>query len=139
MFEAHTEVRATRAEALHLHQVSAKTVGEADRALPAGVDDAQVATAQAAWQYPASQRHTDTVMVPPGTAVGGTVTVWVDDAGRKAPAPRPYGELASTAVAAGAPAFGVLVPSAGGVVRLRLRRVEARSLAGNRKPGAEDD
>ncbi|WP_406186393.1 hypothetical protein [Streptomyces sp. NBC_01006] len=150
-----TEVRAARAEALHLHQVSATTVGEADRALPARVNNAQMATAQAAWQYPASQRHTDTVLVPAGTAVGGTVTVWVDDSGRKAPAPRPYGELASTAVAAGAAAFGVLVLSAGGVVWLRLRRVEARSLAGwdrewdlveprwsgrlRREPGAEDD
>ncbi|MFE9803986.1 hypothetical protein ACFYP6_34985 [Streptomyces goshikiensis] len=150
-----TEVRAARAEALHLHQVSATTVGEADRALPARVNNAQMATAQAAWQYPASQRHTETVLVPAGTAVGGTVTVWVDDSGRKAPAPRPNGELASTAVAAGAAAFGVLVLSAGGVVWLRLRRVEARSLAGwdrewdlveprwsgrlRREPGAEDD
>ncbi|MCX5126916.1 hypothetical protein [Streptomyces sp. NBC_00347] len=150
-----TQVRAAQAEALLRHRVSATTVGEADRALPARLNGARMATARAAWEYPASHRHSGTVLVPAGTPVGGTVTVWVDDAGREAPAPRPDGELASNAIAAGAAGFGVLVLSAGGVVWLRLRRVEARSLAAwdrewdlvepswsgrlRRESGAEDD
>ncbi|WP_412078691.1 hypothetical protein ACLF6K_35315 [Streptomyces xanthophaeus] len=150
-----TEVRAAHAEALHRHRVSATTVGEADRAPPARFNSARMTTAQAAWEYPASHRHTDSVLVPAGTPVGGTVTVWVDDAGREALAPRSDGELASTAVAVGAAAFGVLVLSAGGAVWLRLRRVETRSLAARarewdlveprwsgrirREPEAEDD
>ncbi|WP_328923995.1 hypothetical protein OG429_04670 [Streptomyces sp. NBC_00190] len=149
------EDRAARAETLHRHRVSATTVGEAARVLPGRFDSAAMATARAAWEYPASHRHTGAVLVPAGTPVGGAVTVWVDGAGRAVPAPRPHGELASTAVAAGAAAFGVLVLSAGGVVWLRLRRVEARSLAAwggewerveprwsgrlRGDPGAEDD
>ncbi|MFB7462309.1 hypothetical protein ACFCZ1_02175 [Streptomyces sp. NPDC056224] len=150
-----TEARAAHAEALHRHRVPATTAGEADRLLPARFNSARMATARAAWEYPASHRHTDTVLVPAGTPVGAKVTIWVDDAGREAQAPRSDGELASTAVAAGSGAFGVLVLSAGGVVWLRLRRVEARSLAAwerewvlveprwsgrmRREPGAGDD
>ncbi|MET3983001.1 hypothetical protein [Streptomyces sp. PvR034] len=149
------ENRAAQAEALHRHRIPATTVGQADRALPVRFNEPRMATAQVAWEYPVSHRHTDTVLVPAGTPVGGKVTVWVDDAGRETPEPRPEGEVASTAVAAGAAAFGVIVLSAGGVVWLRLRRVEAHSLAAwdrewelleprwsgrvRRDPGAEDD
>ncbi|MET9881828.1 hypothetical protein ABZZ20_01465 [Streptomyces sp. NPDC006430] len=122
------ESRTAQAEALHRHQVSATTVGEADRALPLRFNSTPLAMARTTWEYPASHRHTNSVAVPAGTPVGGTVKVWVDDAGQVAPAPRASGELASTAVATGAGAFGVVVLAAGGLVWLRLRSVEARSL-----------
>ncbi|MGW7456355.1 Rv1733c family protein [Streptomyces sp. NPDC054797] len=149
------ESRAAEAQALHRHRVGATTVGPADRALPVRFNSRQMATAQAVWEYPASHRHTDTVLVPAGTPVGGKVTVWVDDAGTEALEPRSDDEVTSTAVAAGAAAFGIVVLSAGLVVWLRLRRVETRSLAAwdgewerfeprwsgrlRREPGAEDD
>ncbi|MCX4781567.1 Rv1733c family protein [Streptomyces sp. NBC_01264] len=149
------ENRAAQAEALHRHRIPATTVGQADKALPARFIAPRMVKAQAAWEYPVSHRHTDTVLVPAGTPVGGKVMVWVDDAGREASEPRPEGEVASTAVAAGAAVFGVIVLSAGGVVWLRLHRVEAHSLAAwdrewelleprwsgrvRRDPGAEDD
>lgn len=125
----HTETHAAHTEALHRHRVSATTLGEAHRTLPVRFDSTKTATARAAWAYPATQVHTATLWVPAGTPVGGKVLVWVDDAGREAPAPRSQGDIASGAVATGTAAFGVLVLSAAGVIRLRLRRVEARRRA----------
>ncbi|WP_405650431.1 MULTISPECIES: hypothetical protein [unclassified Streptomyces] len=125
----HTETHAAHTQALHRHRVSATTRGEAHRALPLRFDSTETATARAAWAYPASQRHTATLLVPAGTPVGGKVLVWVDDAGREAPAPRSEGDIASSAVATGTAAFGVLVLSAATVIWLRLRWVEARRLA----------
>ncbi|MGW6752474.1 Rv1733c family protein [Streptomyces sp. NPDC055006] len=125
----HTETHAAHTQALHRHRVSATTLGEAHRALPLRFDSTETATARAAWAYPASQRHTAMLLVPAGTPVGGKVLVWVDDAGREAPAPRSEGDIASSAVATGTAAFGVLVLSAATVIWLRLRWVEARRLA----------
>ncbi|WP_133305598.1 hypothetical protein [Streptomyces sp. AcE210] len=150
----HTETHAAHVVALHRHRVSATTLGEAHSVFPR-FNSTRTATARATWTYPASHRHTATVRVAAGTPVGGTVGVWVDDAGREAHAPRSDGELASNAVGTGAVAFGVLTLSAAGAVGLRLRRVEARSLAEwdrewqlveprwsgrmRREPGADDD
>ncbi len=149
------ESGAARAEAAHHHQVAATTVGEAVRTLPSRSGHAPQAVAQAVWEYPAGHRHTGSVTVPPGTPVGGKVTLRVDDQGAESWGPRTSGEIASGAVAAGAGAFGVIVLSAMGVVHVRLRLVEARSLARwerewdlveprwsgrlRREPGAEDE
>ncbi|MGW6152073.1 Rv1733c family protein [Streptomyces sp. NPDC055144] len=125
----HTETHAAHTEALHRHRVSATTLAEAHRTLPLRFESTEAATARAAWAYPASQRHTATVLVPAGTPVGGKVLVRVDDAGREAPAPRSEGDIAFSAIATGTAAFGVLLLSAAGVIWFRLRRVEARRLA----------
>ncbi|MCX4966112.1 hypothetical protein OHA98_14935 [Streptomyces sp. NBC_00654] len=150
-----TEITGAHAESLHRHRVSATTVGETVRAPPEPSNGVRTATAQTVWEYPSSHRHRDRVPVPADTPVGGTVVVWVDDAGRETAAPPSGSELASTAVAAGVAAFAVFALSAGGVVRLGLRRVDARSLAEwgrewelvephwsgreRRGPGAEED
>jgi hypothetical protein len=125
----HTETHAAHMEALHRHRVSATTLGEAHRTLPLRFDSTETATARGAWAYPASRRRTATIPVPAGTPVGGRVLVWVDDAGREALAPRSEGDVASSAVATGTAAFGLLVLSAAGVIWRRLRWVEARRLA----------
>lgn len=116
-------------EARHRHQVVATTVSKAEDRLPARFAGASEATARAVWEYPASLPHTDTIAVTPHTPVGRTVTLWVDDSGRISAAPPSRGERAVQAAAAGACAMGVVALSAGLVVRLRLRRVETRSLA----------
>ncbi|GAA3475851.1 Rv1733c family protein [Streptomyces yanii] len=116
-------------EARHRHQVTATTVSKAEGRLPARFAGASEATARAFWEYPASVPHTDTIAVTPNTPVGRTVTLWVDDSGRMSTAPHSRGDRALQAAAAGACAMGVVALSAGLVVRLRLRRVETRSLA----------
>ncbi|MFE9255223.1 hypothetical protein [Streptomyces sp. NPDC006879] len=123
------EQRSAQAQALHRHRIEARTVGQADRALPVRFNGPQVATARATWEYPPSQRHVDTVVVTAGTPAGGKVLVWVDDTGQQAAGPRPDAEVATTAVAAGAAAFGVLVLGGGTAVWSGLRRVERSSLA----------
>ncbi|MEV0489768.1 hypothetical protein AB0I23_06925 [Streptomyces atratus] len=142
-------------EARHRHQVTATTVSKAEDRPPARFAGASEATARAVWRYPAATPHTDTIVVSPHTPVGRTVTLWVDDSGRISAAPPSRGERIVQAAAAGACAMGVVALSAGMVVRLRLRRVETRSLARwdeewelveprwsgrlRRGPGADDD
>lgn len=123
-----TGLRAAAEQARHRHLVEATTVGEALRHTPTRVYGAPT-TARVQWQFPPASRHSATVPVPSGTPVGHTVTLWVDDAGRAASAPRSESELVSDAVAAGAGSAGVITLSAAGVVFLRLRRVDARNLA----------
>ncbi|MEV0412891.1 hypothetical protein AB0I68_19345 [Streptomyces sp. NPDC050448] len=123
-----TGLRAGAEQARHRHLVEATTVGEAVRHTPTRGDGAP-ATARAQWQFPPASRHSATLAVPPGTPVGHTVTLWVDDAGQAASAPRSESELVSDAVAAGAGSAGVITLLAAGVVFLRLRRVDARNLA----------
>jgi hypothetical protein len=151
----HGDSVTARQEALHRHQVAATTVSKAEARLPARFGVSSVATARAVWEYPASTRHTDTVVVSRHTPVGRTVTLWVDDSGRISPAPSSRGERTVRAAGAGACAMGVVALTAGLVVRVRLRRSESRSLAQwdhewerveprwsgrlRRDPGADDD
>lgn len=121
--------RAAQAQALHRHRVSATTVGAANHAQTAGAARQREAWTKAVWEYPASHPHSDRVLVPADTPVGGKVAIWVDDTGVQASAPPSDSERLCIAAVVGLAVFGVLFFSAGGVVWLRLHRVEERSLA----------
>ncbi|WUD79736.1 hypothetical protein OG490_03605 [Streptomyces sp. NBC_00503] len=104
------------------------TVARAEPAAPSRFANHPEATARAAWEYPVGHRRTGTVGVPLRTPLGATVTIWVEDTGAETTPPPSGDEAASTAVAAGFGSFALLALSAGGIVHVRLRRVEARSL-----------
>ncbi|MFE0579655.1 MULTISPECIES: DUF3592 domain-containing protein [unclassified Streptomyces] len=124
------EDRTAREAARHRHRIEATTVGAAEHTVSDRSGTASGTVAPAVWQYPAAQRHTGTVSVPPGTPPGRTVTVWVDDAGMEAKPPASRAQRVFTAAVAGAGSFGVLVLASGATVRLRLLLADARSLAG---------
>ncbi|MEU2391269.1 hypothetical protein [Streptomyces sp. NPDC007369] len=121
--------RAAEARARLLHRVTATTVAE-----PVGPEAARTAgppgaSAQATWRYPGSRVHTGPVPVPPRTPPGQAVTIWVDDAGDVSlRPPRTADAITLDAIAAGAGALAAVVLCSGGLVSVRLRRIEAGSL-----------
>ncbi|MGW2270154.1 Rv1733c family protein [Streptomyces yangpuensis] len=121
-------LRAAAEQARHRHLVKATTIGEPapHSSTRAG---AVTTTARAQWEFPSGTRHTSALPVLAGTPVGRTVTLWVDDNGAVAPAPRTGAAAATDAVAAGAGSAALIALAGTGVVLLRLRRLEARNLA----------
>ncbi|MEV0412809.1 hypothetical protein AB0I68_18905 [Streptomyces sp. NPDC050448] len=124
----HADSRAAQEQAVHRHRITATTLTDAERRPGGRVSGVPGATAQAAWRFPAATRHTAMLAVPVGTASGKPVRVWVDDAGREAPAPRAGSDIALSAVAAGIWTGGLIAVCAVGVVHLGLRRLDARAL-----------
>ncbi|WP_351224558.1 hypothetical protein [Streptomyces sp. NPDC002133] len=117
-------------EAPHRHHISARTVTAAERDPGETRSEAgSEATARVVWRFPPSRQHTGTLHVPSGTPAGTTVKVWVDDAGDRASPPRSDRDVAVSAAAAGLVVGGGLSLAACGVVSLRLRVLESRTLA----------
>ncbi|MGW7459459.1 Rv1733c family protein [Streptomyces sp. NPDC054797] len=129
--------RTAQEQAQHMHRTTATTVGEAEPGFSprtegrteGRAEGRAEAVAQAVWQYPAATGHTGKVAVPPQTPAGRSVTVWVDDAGAAVPAPRSGGDRGISSAFAGVSVACVIALSAGAVVHLRLRLVEANNLA----------
>lgn len=121
--------RNMREEAEHVHRITATTVGAAERTPDAWTGGVAEAVAQAAWQFPSATRHTGLVEVQPKTPAGRPVAIWVDDTGRTVQGPRSAGQGAFAAMTVGATAAALIALTAAAVVHLRLRTVEARSLA----------
>lgn len=121
--------RTAREQAEHVHRIAATTVGAAERAPDAWTGGAAEAVAQAAWQFPSATRHTGLVKVQPRTPAGRPVAIWVDDTGRTVQVPPSAGERAFAAMTVAATAAALIALTAAGVVHLRLRTIEARSLS----------
>ncbi|MER7467265.1 hypothetical protein [Streptomyces sp. NPDC097981] len=121
--------RVAQQQAQHRHRITATTVSAAEPGISGRSGGPADAVAQAVWHYPAKTRHTGKVDVPLQTSVGRLVPVWVDDAGATVPAPRSAGDRGVSSVFAGVSVACVSVLSAGAVVHLRLRLLEARNLA----------
>ncbi|AWZ03407.1 MULTISPECIES: hypothetical protein [unclassified Streptomyces] len=116
-------------QAEHVHRITATTVGAAERAPDAWTGGAADSVAQAAWQFPSATRHTGLVKVQPKTPAGRPVAIWVDDTGRTVHGSPSAGERAFAAMTVGATAAALIALTAAGVVHLRLRTIEARSLS----------
>ncbi|WP_432076235.1 Rv1733c family protein [Streptomyces wuyuanensis] len=110
-------------------QVRATTVTEAVASASdtrSGVPDA--ALAEATWSRPGSGAHSGVVEVPPGTAAGSVVRIWVDEHGRLVPKPPTDADMAMASALAGVSVFTVLAGAAAAVTGFRDRRLDARTL-----------
>ncbi|WP_405486507.1 hypothetical protein [Streptomyces sp. NBC_00096] len=121
--------RTAREEAEHVHRITATTLGAAELAPDSWSGGVAASVAQAAWQFPSAARHTGLVKVQPKTPAGSSVVIWVDDTGRTVQVPPSAGERAFAAMTVGATVAALIALTAAGVVHLRLRTVEARSLS----------
>ncbi|WP_354379327.1 hypothetical protein [Streptomyces sp. PvR034] len=121
--------RTAREQAEHVHRITATTVGAAERAPDARSGGVAESVAQAVWRFPEATPHAGLVEVRPQTPAGRPVTIWVDDTGRTVQVPPSAGERAFAAMTVGASAAALIALTAAGVVHLRLRTVEARSLS----------
>ncbi|MFJ6939710.1 hypothetical protein [Streptomyces sp. NPDC101132] len=121
------DTRTAQAQAAHRHRVTA-TVTAAPTPAVAARSGGRATTAQAVWRYPADVEHTGTVPVAPRTRARDRVPLWVDDRGEAARAPATARDIVLTAVGVGAGVCALTALCAGGVVHLRLRRVQAQSL-----------
>ncbi|MFD7624891.1 hypothetical protein ACFV7Q_02390 [Streptomyces sp. NPDC059851] len=121
--------RAAEARARILHRITATTVAEPVGPEAVRAAGAPSASARATWRYPGSRVHTGLVPVPPRTPVGEAVAIWVDDAGDVSfRPPRTEEAITLDAIAAAAGTLAAIVLGAGGLVSVRLRRIEAGSL-----------
>ncbi|POM26672.1 hypothetical protein BTM25_10760 [Actinomadura rubteroloni] len=116
-------VRAEHAEAVARHRVDAR-VERIDERPKAGTSFV-FTYAVLAWARPDGTVHRDTTQAWAGAKRGERRSVWVDEAGRLAPAPRDHARTAGVAVltgAAGALAAGLAPLAAYLVVRRRCDR-----------------
>ncbi|MEU8758971.1 hypothetical protein [Streptomyces sp. NPDC048659] len=122
--------RADRALAVHRHEVTATTTGPAkEPQIATRFGGEAQAVAPAVWDYPAHVQRSGSVVVPPGSARGHTLAIWVDDSGTQA---RPPGDAANRALVAfsGGTATGVAVGAMGAGLLIFVRRtVDAHGLA----------
>ncbi|GGY51311.1 Rv1733c family protein [Streptomyces omiyaensis] len=119
-----------RARAADLHRVTATTTGRAaqpEAALRLGSDP--VAVAPAVWEYPDDVRRTGTVEVPPRTPPGGTVAVWVDDAGALVHRTGGNADRLLVTFAGGVATAGAAGAAGAGVVALVRYCADRRTLA----------
>ncbi|TXS33604.1 hypothetical protein EAO71_02590 [Streptomyces sp. ms191] len=122
--------RADRELAAHRHRVHATTTGPARDPFVIGrYGSKPQALAPAVWEQPEHVRRSGTVLVPPRTPQGHTVTVWVDDAGSPARPPRSTADRALVSLSGGTAAAGVVGAAGTGMVLLVRRRTEGRRLA----------
>jgi hypothetical protein len=70
----------------------------------------------AQWVYPAGHVHNAPDLVPAGTAVGERLPLWVDDAGRPVPSPRPTAAERTGSAAAGILAATAAIALGGGAL-----------------------
>ncbi|MBO1413152.1 hypothetical protein [Streptomyces sp. FH025] len=114
------------ATAARLHRVEA-VVHTPARSAAAPVTGATVYEADASWTYPGDEDHTGTVTVTRRTAVGSTVSTWVDDSGRPAAAPPSVTYSATNAVLVGLAAFGGLTVLVATGLNARLAFLDRRA------------
>ncbi|WP_371500589.1 hypothetical protein OG871_28440 [Kitasatospora sp. NBC_00374] len=129
----HDGLHAADTDALHRHRVSATTsavAGDAaDTPVGSGVEGSDSVLVEAGWSYPSAGQVSGWVAVPPGTAAGSRVAIWVDDAGQAAPGPRSGTDIALSAVVTGLLTSSALATAAGAACAVRSRMLDRRALA----------
>ncbi|MDH6115480.1 hypothetical protein P3T36_006578 [Kitasatospora sp. MAP12-15] len=111
--------------AQHRHQVTATTLAAV------GDNPASTATsAKAAWDYPRTGHRIGVVPVPPGTASGVRISLWVDDSGNPAAPPQSDGRLETTAGTYGLGALAVTGAAVWAGYAVRRRALDRRAECG---------
>ncbi|MFJ1708052.1 hypothetical protein [Kitasatospora sp. NPDC088346] len=120
-------------QAHHRHRVAATTAAQAgdaaDTPAGSGVEGSDSVLVEAAWTYPSAGQVTGWVAVPPGTAAGSRVEIWVDDAGQASPGPRSGTDIALSALVTGLLTSSALATAAGASCAVRSRVLDRRALA----------
>ncbi|MCX5208234.1 hypothetical protein OG689_02740 [Kitasatospora sp. NBC_00240] len=118
-----------RSEGQHRHRVTATTVSAAVADRTGSRSGVGGFHAQAVWHFPAGVRGSGPIEVGSVAPAGTERTIWVDDHGRKASAPRPGTEVATTAVLTGTGTMTLVSGAVFAAYWLGNRRIDRRTTA----------